>query len=1002
MTIDRRFTSSCFLATLALALAALASASASASGSGAPAAAAPAPALPAVTADPAPALPAVTTDPASPLPLDPAIATGRYANGLTWYIRDNARPEKRAQLWLAVNAGSVLEGEDQRGLAHFVEHMCFDGTRKFPKFEITRYLEAIGMRLGPDFNAFTDFDETVYMIKVPTDKPEFVDKGIEILSEWAHAVSFDPAEFERERRVVIEEWRLGRGAEARMRDRQLPIVLAGSRYADRLPIGTLASLEQAKREALMRFYHDWYRPDLMAVVAVGDFSAYGRERLERQLRQSFAGLANPVPERPRTAFPVPEHADTRYAIATDSEATGSRAAIEVMQPKRPERGVGDYRRELVEGLYHGMLNARLSELTRRPDPPFRFAVSTSGSFIRPIEVERQIAAVANGGLLPGLQALLAEVERVHRHGFSAAELERQKAVYLRQLESAFAERDKVESERRAGEIQGLFLDAQAVPGEAFELALSRKLLPGIELDEVNRLAASWTSEANRVIEINAPAKPDVPVPAEAQLREVFAAVQRSDVAAWVDRTREGPLVPEPPKPGTVVAESRIAELGVTEWRLSNGARVVLKPTDFKNDEVLLSGFSPGGLSLVPEASFTSGQLAPALVREGGLGTFDAVTLRKALTGKAAEAGAALGEFEEDVRGGASPRDVETMFQLAYLSLTAPRRDQDAYRSAVARLRAAIENRSSQPQVVFADKMQKALHPGDPRERPLTVERLAELDYDTAFRLYQERFADASQFTFFLVGNFTVDAIRPLVLTYLGGLPSLGRKESWRPVGGKPPDGVVHVPVVKGKEPKSMVRIVFSGDGQYTRQNVHDLTTLLRLVDLRLHEVLRDEMGGVYGVGVGGALDSRPYERFTVTISFSCAPEKVEELTHAVFQELEALQRRGTDQEHLDKIKASQRRERETSLKENGFWLGVLTNYYRSAWDPRDILRFDELVERMSTARLQAAAREYLPLGRYVIGVLSPESAGAAGGAPAAAPAQPAAPPPQPRPAQPPA
>ncbi|MBV8202391.1 MAG: insulinase family protein, partial [Acidobacteria bacterium] len=568
------------------------------------AAAAPAgpPGAAAATASPAAAaaLPAVPGDPAAPLPLDPAIATGKLANGLTWYVRDNARPEKRAQLWLVVDAGSVLEDEDQKGLAHFIEHMCFDGTRKFPKFEITKYLEAIGMRLGPDFNAFTGFDETVYMITVPTDKPEFIDKGIEILAEWAHAVSFDPVELERERRVVIEEWRLGRGAEARMRDKQLPIVLGGSRYADRLPIGTLASLQGAKRESLVRFYHDWYRPDLMAVIAVGDFGAAGRLRLEKQLRQSFAVLANPAPERPRTVFPVPGHAETRFAIATDVEATRSRAAIEITRPKRPERAVADFRRELVESLYHGMLNARLSELAHRPDPPFQFALSLAGSFVRPVEVEREIAAVANGGLLPGLEALLTEVERVHRHGFSAAELERQKTGELRQLESSYAERDKIESDRRAAEIRGLFLDAEAVTGEAFELALAQKLLPGIGLDEVNALAAGWSSEANRAIEINAPAKPDVPVPAEAQLREVFAAVRGRDVGAWVDRTQQGPLLAQPPKPGTVVAETRIAELGVTEWRLSNGVRVVLKPTDFKNDEVLLSGFSPGGLSLVPE------------------------------------------------------------------------------------------------------------------------------------------------------------------------------------------------------------------------------------------------------------------------------------------------------------------------------------------------------------------------------------------------------------------
>lgn len=933
--------------------------------------------LPVPSAPPAAgAAPAPSADAGAPLPLDPAIATGRLGNGLTWYIRENARPEKRAQLWLAVNAGSVLEDDDQRGLAHFVEHMCFDGTRKFPRRDITHYLESIGMRMGADLNASTGFDATVYTLQVPTDKPEFVDQGIEILAEWAHAVAFDPAEVERERGVVIEEWRQGRGAQARMLDQQLPIVLEGSRYADRLPIGTLASLQQAKREALLRFYRDWYRPDQMAVIAVGDFGALGRERIEARLREVFAKLANPAPERQRPDFPVPAHAETRFAIATDSEATQSVARIEVSQPKRPDRSAGDFRRDLVESLYRGMLNARLGELARRPAPPFQAAAARAGSTVRPLDVDEDVAVVGNGGLLPGLTALLAEIERVRRHGFSAAELERQKAVTLRGLERSFAERDKVESASRASEIRRLFLDQEAAPGEAYELALSRRLLPGIQVEDVNRLAAGWSSEADRVIEINAPAKPEVPVPAEAQLRQVFTAVRAGELSPWVDRTQEGPLVPRPPKPAAIVAESRIAELGVTEWRLGNGVRVVLKPTDFKNDEILLSGFSPGGLSLVPDASLTSGELAPLVVREGGLGAFDQVTLRKALAGKTASASAGLGEFEETLRGTASPRDVETMFQLAYLAFTSPRRDQDAFRSTRSRLEAALENRSSQPQVIFADKMQAALHPGDPRERPLTVERLAELDYDTAFRLYQERFADASQFTFFLVGNFTLDSIRPLVATYLGGLPGEGRKETWRPVGGRPPAGIVHVSAVKGKEPKSQTRIVFTGDGHYTRENVHALSTLVRLLQLRLREVLRDDLGAVYGVAVFGGLAFRPYERFEVSIGFSCAPDKVDELTRAILQEIAAIQASGIDQGHLDKVKAGMRRERETALKENGFWLGVLANYLRSGWNLRDILHFDELVERTTPASVQAAAREYLPAGRYVIGVLLPEAAAA--------------------------
>ncbi len=924
--------------------------------------------------------PAVSGDPAVALPVDPAVSSGRFANGLTWYIRDNARPEKRAELWLAVNAGSALEDQDQKGLAHFVEHMCFDGTRRFPRQAIVKYLESIGMRFGPDLNAFTSFDETVYTIKVPTDQPEFVDKGIEILSEWAHAVSFEAQEFERERGVVIEEWRSRRGADARMRDLQLPIVLAGSRYADRLPIGTLDSLQHARREELARFYHDWYRPDLMAVIAVGDFGAYGRARLEKQLRDGFAGLANPSPERPRASFAVPAHDATRFAIATDSEATTSRAAIEVQQPRQSDLRVGDFRRKLIESLYHGMLNARLSEVAKRPDAPFQVAFSFAGSPVRPLESETATAVMRNGALLPGVQALLTEVERVHRHGFSAAELERQKAIRLRQLEKRLAESDKSESGQRAAEILQLFLESEPVPGEAFELALTRQLLGSIELAEVNRLAAGWSGEANRVIEIDAPAKPDVPVPSEAQLRQAFAAVQASTVAAWEDRTQEGPLVPHPPRPGTVVAETRIAELGMTEWRLDNGVRVVLKPTDFKNDEILLSGFGPGGMSLVPDAQVTSAELATTVVRAGGLGTFDDVTLRKALAGKSASASVSIAGFDQRVRGTASPRDVETMFQLLYLSFTAPRRDPDAYQSTHALLTTVLENRSAEPREVFNDAMQAALHPGDPRERPLTIERLRELDYDTAFRLYQERFADAGQFTFVLVGSFTPDTIRPLVLTWLGGLPSTASKQSWRPVGGPLPAGVVRVSTVQGKEPKSAVRLVFTGESRYSVDDAHQHTALLELLQLRLREVLRDDMGGVYGASVSGNLAFRPWGHYSVSIGFSCAPENVDSLTRAVFREIAAIKDQGVDAEHVAKLKAAARRTRETNVKENSFWSNILTVYYLSGWDPREILHFDARVEQTTSATLQAAARQYLVDNRYVLGVLSPAAAGAPAGA----------------------
>jgi zinc protease len=921
----------------------------------------------------------VSTDPAAALPLDPEVVTGKLANGLTYFVRQNARPEHRAQLWLVVNAGSVLEDEDQRGLAHFVEHMCFDGTHAFPKNEITHYLESIGMTFGADINASTGFDQTIYTIQVPTDQPEFVAKGLQILEEWAHAVTFDPAEMERERGVVIEEWRSRRGAEARMRDLQLPIILAGSRYADRLPIGTLPSLQQAKREALMRFYHDWYRPDLMAVVAVGDFSAIGRERVEMQVRQGFAGLANPAPERRRESFAVPDHAGTRFAIATDAEATRSEVTIEVARPARPEQTVGDFRRKLIERLYDGMLDARFAEVARHSDPPFVGAVSvTGGGLVRPIELNRQSARVADGGLLGGTEALLVEIERVRRqHGFLAGELARRKKAVLGAAEKGYFEHDKVDSRRRALAIVDHFLKGDAIPGEAVEMALTRRLLPGIVLSEVNALAAGWSSEANRVVEMDAPARAEQPVPSEAQLRELFKTVQASAVMPWVDHTHEGPLVPQPPRQASIASTTSIPELGLTEWALSNGVRVVLKPTEFKNDEVLLSGFSPGGLSLVPDSEYTSADLAASVVAAGGAGEFDAMSLQKALTGTQASAQAEIDEFEETLRGSGSKGHADSLFQLAYLSLTAPRHDTDAYRSLVARFRSSLADRSSRPEVVFSDKMLATLYPNDRRALPMSVERLAELDYDTAFRIYRERFADASGFTFFVVGNFTLDSIRPLVLTYLGGLPSLDRHETWKPVGSKPPAGVVKVAVAKGKEPKSQVEIVFHGDLQYTREKVHELSALRDLLEIRLREVLRGDMGSVYGVRVGLEAAARPYGHYRITISFGCAPERADALTDAVFRELASLRRQGIAQTYVDQVRTTERRERETNLQENNFWLTVLANYYRYGWDPRGILHLDDLLAMESPALFQQWANAYLPDDRYVLGTLNPETTSAA-------------------------
>ena len=917
------------------------------------------------------------------LPVDPAVTTGRLPNGLRYFIRRNARPEKRADIWLAVNAGSVLEDEDQRGLAHLVEHMAFNGTRGFERQELVRYLESIGMRFGADVNAYTDFDETVYTLAVPTDRPEYIAQSLRILEDWARGITFDPEEVARERGVVIEEWRLGRGAQARMQDKQIPILFQGSRYAERLPIGDPRILEKASPEALRRFYEDWYRPDLMAVVAVGDFDP---KQVEAMIRERFSGLENPDKPRPRQLFPVPGHEEPLFAVATDPEATETTVALYWKHPRRRQDRFGDYRQSIVEALYHAMLNNRLAEIARRPDPPFLWAASSSGALVRSAELTTMAAGVQEGKVESGLAALLTEVERVRRHGFTAGELERTKKDYLLFYERLFSEYGKLESTSFAEEFVRAFLEDEPVPGIPIELELVRRFLPEIGLDEVNRQAGAWLTDHNQVVVLNGPERPGVPpLPSKEALLATFQRVQGVEVEPYEDRVAAGPLVPQPPQPGTLASERWIQEVGVTEWRLSNGVRVLLKPTRFRNEEVLITGYSPGGHSLVPDAEFPSALFAASLVAEGGLGELDLVTLSKSLAGRSASVEPHISQLEEGIDGAAATRDLETALQLVYLTVTAPRQDEQAARSFLAKMRAVAETRLASPEEVFSDRLNEVLTRQHPRWRPVTPELIDRIDPATAFRIYRDRFADAGDFTFILVGSFEPAAVRPLVLTWLGGLPSTGRRESWRDVGRELPEGVQRVEVTKGLEPKAQVQIAFSGPAEFGRESRYEISSLADLLEIRLREALREDRGAVYGVEIDGDLTRRPRERYSMTIGFSCAPEQADELVQAVLAEIEKIQRDGVPESYVGQVQESQRRDREVSMKTNRFWITALEVYDTEGLDPRDIVRYEELIAGLSPERLRDAARKYLNRERYVLGILRPEGEGAANRAPAPTP-----------------
>jgi zinc protease len=903
----------------------------------------------------------------SPLPVDPAVTVGTLENGLRYYVRAHGEPRARAELRLVVNAGSVLEDEDQRGLAHFLEHMAFNGTENFERQELVNYLESIGMRFGPDLNAYTSFDETVYMLQLPTDDPELLATGLQILEEWAHRIVLDAEEVERERGVILEEWRLGRGAQSRVLERQIPVIFSGSPYAERLPIGDTAVIRGAPASALQRFYEDWYRPDLMAVVAVGDFDA---AEVEAQIRERFSAIPPHPTPRPRPQVGVPGHDETLFAIVTDPELQITQISVAYKQPSRPEATLGAYRRSLVEALYNAMLNFRLQELTRAEDPPFLGAASVQGRIIREGELYQLAAAVQPGGVGRGLETLLQEAERVRRFGFTASELTREKDALVRQYQQALDERETRRSATLADEYVSNFLTREPIPGIETEFQLVQALLPTIGLQEVDALAEAWITDRNRVILASVPDRAGPP-PTEGELLQVFERARAAEITAYAEAEAVESLMDPPPAPGRIVAEEVVEELDTRIWTLENGARVLVKATDFQDDEILFQAWGPGGISLAPYDLLIPARTATAVLGQGGLGDLSLTDLQRALSGKAASVSPSIGELSQGMSGAASPRDVETLFQLIHLHFTAPRADPAAFQALRGQFSAILANRDASPQAHFQDTVSVTMAQGHPRARPISPEDPGLMDLQASLDFYRRRFADAANFTFVFVGTLDPESLRPLVEQYIGSLPSEGRRESWQDDGVRPPEGIIRKVVRKGMEPQSATQILFTGEAEYTARNRDLLGALAEALQIRLRETLREELGGTYSVSVSGRVVAEPRDEYTVAIAFGSAPERAEELVAAVTTEIAAMQQAGPTEEDLVKVKEAHRRARELGQRQNAYWVGQLLNWDRYDLDPERITA-PSLYEGLTTHDIQEAAKQFLRMDNVVVVTLLPE------------------------------
>ncbi|MES2874086.1 MAG: insulinase family protein [Bacteroidota bacterium] len=904
------------------------------------------------------------------IPLDPAVKTGKLPNGFTYYIRKNVKPENRVQLYLANKVGSILENEDQQGLAHFMEHMGFNGTKNFPKNDLVNYLQKTGVRFGADLNAYTSFDETVYQLPIPSDDPEVLKNGLQIMRDWAQDATLDPAEIDKERGVVLEEKRLGKGAQQRLQDKYLPMIFNNSRYSNRLPIGTEDVLKNFSYATIQQFYKDWYRPNLQALIVVGDIDV---NAMENMIKARFSDLKNPAKPRPRTNYTIPLINKNQFMAVTDNEFPVTVAQILIKHPESKLITKTDYRNSIVRSLFNQMVAARFSELSKQADPPFLQAGANIGGFLAGLDVYNAFVVAKPGELERGFKAVLTETERLQRFGFTKTELDRAKASYLNDMETSLKEKDKTSSEQLVNEYVRNFLEQEASPGIAYEYNLAKTFTPGITLQDVNQLSKKYITDVNRDVIIMAPEKDKATLPNEATVNSWINNVNQENVTAFVDQVADKPLLDAKLPGGKVTTENKIAELGITEYVLSNGVRVILKPTDFKNDEISFTAFSPGGSSLYSDADYQSASSATTIVRSGGIADFNSVQLPKMLTGKNVSVSPYIGERFEGISGSAAPKDLETALQLTYLYFTQPRKDAEIFKGLIAQSKGSLANRENDPNSVFADSVSAILGNYNVRRTGPSVQKVDQINLDRAFEIYKDRFADASDFTFTFVGNFEPQKIKPMLEQYLGSLPSTNRRESARDLGIKIPAGKIDKKIYKGKEPKANVRLVFSGDYTYNEKNNNQLDALAEVLSIKLIERLREDEGGVYGVGARASYSKLPQGRYTMTITFGSAPENVEKLIASTLDEINKIRQNGALTVDLEKFVAEETRTTETQLKDNGFWLNYLSNQLQNEEDPKQVLTYLSSLKELTPAALKAAANTYLSGNNFIRLVLLPEN-----------------------------
>jgi zinc protease len=903
------------------------------------------------------------------LPTDPDVLIGKLPNGLTYYIRHNEQPKNRAELYLVVKTGSVLETDAQQGLAHFTEHMAFNGTRDYPKNDLVNYLQKSGVRFGADLNAYTSFDETVYQLPLPTDSAEVFTNGFNILANWAGYVTFDAAEIDKERGVVLEEARLrGKNAQERLSLQTLPVILNNSRYASRLPIGQESVLKTFDAATIKSFYHDWYRPDLQAIIAVGDFDV---KVVEGIIKNKFGLLTNPAAEKPRTVYTVPATPATVVKIATDKVFPYTLAQIIVKHPQATVKTTANYTQSLRINLFNYMMGERLNELLQKPEPPYLYARASYSPLIARQDAFSSLVIAKPGDLENAIKVMVAETERARKFGFTLTELERAKQALLAQIQNAYNERNKTNSANFVSEYSKNFLHGEAIPGIDFEYNYIIGNINKIGTADVNALAGQFISDQNRVIVIEAPEKDKDKLPNE---KTVLGWINTAGigVTAYVDNVTSRPLMEKTPERGKVVTETKDEAIGTTTYVLENGLTVILKPTEFKNDQVLINGYSFGGTSLASDKDFTSANLAAPIIGSSGIADFNQGQLDKMLAGKNVSVKPYISDVAQGISANTSPKDFETAMQLIYLYFTQPRKDADIWKGNISQTRSILANRGLDPGSVYQDTVSAVLSNYNMRSMVTTLANLDAASLDKAYGFYKDRYSDASGFTFTFVGNFDPEVIKPYIEAYLGSLPSTRKKETFKDLAIHPPEGQVTKTIYKGLDDKATVQMVFSGAYEYKESNNIQLDALEEVMNIKLTERLREQESGVYAPGVRISYSKIPSGRYSVSIYFTCGSANVDKLIAATMDEISKLKLNGATPADIQKFIAEEARSTQVQLKENVFWAGYLGGASQNGENPDDILSHVSHLENITVQSTKETAAKYLNTSNLVKMILMPE------------------------------